>query len=275
MKILNFEKARETSLLTSAATRRGGERAFTMVEIAFSMAIVAFALVAIMGVLPTGMTVQKDNREDTIINNDGLYWLELLRSGSRGVDHLTNFVEEIQVTNIDRSWRLLPIPDQLTGQLIVGILGTPKYTNASGDRPVVNGIMARVRAINGAANEVGTRTNDFVFRYLLETEVTPFETLPQDTNGFRYYELAEVPMQDPQVLTNAYGVLERNMATNLQNIRVTLRWPVFQQGTNWIAGNNKRTFRTVRNGYMAWDQHYNRKAFYVSPNSYSYVPFIE
>ncbi len=67
-----------------------GERAFTMVEIAFSLAIVAFALVAIMGVLPTGMNVQKDNKDDTLINNDGSFWLETLRSGSRGMDDLTN-----------------------------------------------------------------------------------------------------------------------------------------------------------------------------------------
>src|SRR4051794_32529323 len=73
--------------------------AFTMIEIAFSLAIVAFALVAIMGVLPTGMTVQKDNREDTVINQDGMFWLESLRSGSHGIDDLTNYVETIILSN--------------------------------------------------------------------------------------------------------------------------------------------------------------------------------
>jgi type II secretory pathway pseudopilin PulG len=73
---------------------RKSNSGFTMVEIAFSLAIVAFALVAIMGVLPTGMTVQKDNREDTLINNDGSFWIEAVRSGSRAIDDLKNYVEE-------------------------------------------------------------------------------------------------------------------------------------------------------------------------------------
>src|SRR3954469_3339948 len=89
--------------MTSAQKKESG---FTMVEIAFSLAIVAFALVAIMGVLPTGMTVQKDNREDTLINNDGLFWTEALRSGSRAIYDLTDYVEEIKITNRrgDRTW---------------------------------------------------------------------------------------------------------------------------------------------------------------------------
>src|SRR5215212_9485212 len=87
------------SPLAPPPQEKGTEAAFTMVEIAFSLAIVAFALVAIMGVLPTGMTVQKDNREDTIINQDGMFWLEAMRSGSHGIDDLTNYVEYIQISN--------------------------------------------------------------------------------------------------------------------------------------------------------------------------------
>ena len=36
---------------------------FTMIEIAVSIAIVGFALVAVIGVLPAGMNTQRDNRE--------------------------------------------------------------------------------------------------------------------------------------------------------------------------------------------------------------------
>ena len=39
--------------------------AFTMVEIAICLAIIGFALVAIIGVLPIGMNTQRDNREET------------------------------------------------------------------------------------------------------------------------------------------------------------------------------------------------------------------
>ena len=43
---------------------------FTMVEIAICLAIIGIALVSIIGVLPIGMNTQRDNREETIINQD-------------------------------------------------------------------------------------------------------------------------------------------------------------------------------------------------------------
>ncbi|MBI5775567.1 MAG: hypothetical protein HZA89_17755 [Verrucomicrobia bacterium] len=70
------------SALRSIARTRSDVRAFTMIEIAISIAVVAFALVAIMGVLPTGLNVQRDNREETIINQDAAYILQALRSGT-------------------------------------------------------------------------------------------------------------------------------------------------------------------------------------------------
>src|SRR6266699_711976 len=73
--------------------------AFTMVEIAISLGVIAIALVAILGVLPTGVRVQRDNREDTILNQEGVFWLEAIRSGSRGLDYLTNYVDTITISN--------------------------------------------------------------------------------------------------------------------------------------------------------------------------------
>src|SRR5438046_10286780 len=78
---------------------RGGNAAFTMVEIALCLGVIAFALVAIIGVLPTGVRVQRDNREDTIINQEGLLWLEAIRSGAQGLDYLTNYVDTITISN--------------------------------------------------------------------------------------------------------------------------------------------------------------------------------
>src|SRR5450756_474530 len=62
------------------------QRAFTMVEIAISLAIIGFAMVAIIGVLPIGMTVQKDNREETVINQDATVFINAIRNGARGLD---------------------------------------------------------------------------------------------------------------------------------------------------------------------------------------------
>src|SRR5512138_2419690 len=80
--------------------RRGcgglAESAFTMIEIAISLAVIAFALVAIIGILPTGMNVQKDNRQETVINQDVSVFLNAIRGGARGADDLTNYVTSIR-----------------------------------------------------------------------------------------------------------------------------------------------------------------------------------
>src|SRR5262249_10809748 len=46
----------------SKIVNRKSLRAFTMIEIAISLAVIGFALAAIVGVLPLGMKVQKQNR---------------------------------------------------------------------------------------------------------------------------------------------------------------------------------------------------------------------
>ncbi|TAL01957.1 MAG: hypothetical protein EPO07_07905, partial [Verrucomicrobia bacterium] len=66
--------------------------AFTLVEVAIALAVIGFALVAIIGVLPTGLEVQKNNREETIIDHDANYFLNAIRHGERGIDDLTNYV---------------------------------------------------------------------------------------------------------------------------------------------------------------------------------------
>ena len=109
-----------------ARSRRAG---FTMVEVALALGVMAFALVAIIGVLPSGMKVQRENREDTIINQDLSYVLEAIRSGARGVDDLTNYVESITIkrglqattytNNVRKPGRFEPLTN---GQHIVALL---------------------------------------------------------------------------------------------------------------------------------------------------------
>ncbi|HZL41923.1 MAG TPA: type II secretion system protein, partial [Verrucomicrobiae bacterium] len=74
-----------------------GSAGFTMVEIALCLAIIGFALVSILGVLPIGLNVQRRNREETIINQDAAVWLEAMRNGMQGDNELTNYV--ISITN--------------------------------------------------------------------------------------------------------------------------------------------------------------------------------
>src|SRR6266850_1734300 len=72
-------------------------KAFTMIEIAICLAVIGFALAAIIGVLPLGMNVQRENREGTVINQDATIFLEAISKGARGMDDLTNYV--FAVTN--------------------------------------------------------------------------------------------------------------------------------------------------------------------------------
>ena len=53
--------------LTIPKNQRQRTAGFTMIELVICLGIIAFALVAIIGVLPVGINVQKDNREETII----------------------------------------------------------------------------------------------------------------------------------------------------------------------------------------------------------------
>jgi type II secretory pathway pseudopilin PulG len=72
---------------------RNSNAGFTMVEIAICLGVIAIALVAIIGVLPTGARVQRDNREETIVEQDAKYIIEAIRSGARLLPDITNRVD--------------------------------------------------------------------------------------------------------------------------------------------------------------------------------------
>ncbi len=76
--------------------RTRARAAFTLAEVALALAVVAFGLVAVLGVLPVGLNVQRDNREDTLIKNDGEYWMNAIRGGRLALDSL-NHVEWVEL----------------------------------------------------------------------------------------------------------------------------------------------------------------------------------
>ena len=166
--------------------------AFTMIEVAIALGIIAFALVAIIGVLPSGMTVQRENREDTIINQDASYLLEAIRSGSKGLDDLTNYVESITVTRGTQLYRytnnvvnpggLQPL---VNGLQIVSLLSTPKLERLPNNSYRFNKVTARVRAMSGGALDKGKGMSDFAFRYQLTAEVMPLTNVPPLVNAAR------------------------------------------------------------------------------------------
>jgi type II secretory pathway pseudopilin PulG len=249
-----------------------GNRAFTMIEIALCLGIIAFALVAIIGVLPTGMKVQRENREETIINQDATYILEAIRSGSKGLDELTNYVESITIesgpihpsywaeeilgtssflaasprrtvvytNNVRNPGNSIPLTN---GQHIVSLLSTPKIEWLA-DGVAGNIVRARVRAISGVASEkrpFEIRTDssqmmdEMAFRYEIISEVVPFA---RDAEARQMQRGPDgVPLQP------AMGF---NLSRSLHEFRLTFRWPVHQRG----VGNSRKTFRTLVSGEL-------------------------
>jgi type II secretory pathway pseudopilin PulG len=129
------------------------EAAFTMVEIAISIGVIAFALVAIIGILPTGLQTHRDNREDTIVNQDARVLLEAIKSGGRDVtSDLGSFVV---MTNAVGSTPV-PTPGGIPTTNLVQLLSD---TNA---HEIV------LTSISGA---VATRGSELGFQYQIRTFV--------------------------------------------------------------------------------------------------------
>jgi type II secretory pathway pseudopilin PulG len=224
-------------------TRRLGSRAaFTMVEIALCIAIIGFALVAVIGVLPTAMRVQQDNRADTLIDQDGNYFMEAIRHGAQGIDDITNYLKNpphFVYTDINRNLATnpptpLPFLDARvydTGRKIIGLLSAPR-TNNDDFR-----VEAEFRAISGAAIEKDPSVL-VNFEYLLVSEVIPFSAFDIPS------AFGPVNSTDPNAVTNMARALQRNM----YEVRLTFRWPLLRNGN---VGNNRKVFRTLVSGFLA------------------------
>ncbi len=140
--------------------RRQGELAFTMIEIALAIGVIGFALVAIIGILPAGLNVQKDNREDTLISQDAPYFLDAIRNGavvsnsysinyeailtnleggnyvyyntSKSLDFLTNYVTSVRFVTVVNGQPTVTnyFPNtnnpEWSGAEIIGLLSTPQ-----------------------------------------------------------------------------------------------------------------------------------------------------
>jgi type II secretory pathway pseudopilin PulG len=227
-----------------------------MVEIALSLAIIGFALVAIVGVLPIGMNVQRENREETIINQDAAVFMEAIRSGARGLDDLThavfaitNYVTEYDVNTNNpvphtygytyADWTIdnaiQPAANEIiNGYRIVGLLSTPKYFFRNGTF-YSNHIVAYVRALSGLAADKFPQNNADVqldaFSYRLITENVPLA----------------VP---PDYGTNSASSSAWQLTHNLRELRLLFRWPLLASGK---TGNGRQIFRTMVGGMLTND----------------------
>ncbi len=196
------------------------ESAFTMVEVALSLAIVAFAMVAIIGVMPAGLNVQRENREDTILSQDAALLMEAIRSGanSAGLSVLSGSYMGITGVQYPPSGTNLPLE-------IISRLSIPRWdtTNAT------NLVRARFRALSGNLGDSATAAADIAFNYIVTAEVTNYFGDPFQP-GHNFY------------LTN-----------NLYEVKLTFSWPVYdsvpgQFPTN--VGDRRLVVRSLVSGQL-------------------------
>lgn len=152
---------------------RRSEAAFTMVEIALCIGIIGFALVAIIGVLPTGLRVQKDNRDDTVLGQDASIFLEAIRSGAQDTNNLeliARFADQVNVGGTNYSLAVVN-----PGRRVIGLLCNTNYSTN----------YANMRAISGILADQGTNQVTS-FRYRLFCHVTNAPVLSSAVAGSLY-----------------------------------------------------------------------------------------
>jgi hypothetical protein len=236
--------------------------------------VIGFALVAIIGILPMGMQVQKDNRQETIINQEATIFMDAIRNGGHALDYLTNYVYAI--TNYSAEFNLntgAPVagrtvgytynsssetPDfwLTNGSRIVGLLSTPKYQNPS-PNGVANNIrsnhfVAFVRAMSGAASEKYPQTNADIqassFSYRMYVDVVPYSDFDRTWTNYTDPTLYTPGTNAAEIARRLdYFMTATNMQNNLFDVRLTFRWPLDAKG-NFGAG--RQVFRTLAGGRL-------------------------
>jgi type II secretory pathway pseudopilin PulG len=269
---------------------RQGERAFTMVEIAIAIGVIGFALVAIIGILPTGMNVQKDNREDTVISQDAPYFLDAIRNGApvingnlavsaEGLDFLTNYVQSIRFNYLGNGviTNSYTYTNLLSGAEIIGLLSTPQNNYGS---PFFASnyfdVTAIVRALSGPATAQQSANlvksgmiPSMAFTYQMEVMVTPFNSFAPDTTNYPAY-LRNADSNQWIIRSNRW--LVANTVTNLRfpapgpyiapgagalvynlfDVRLRFSWPVIMNGANVVGvGPGRQTYRTLVSSPLA------------------------
>jgi len=256
-------------------------RAFTMTELALCIAVVSVALVAIIGVLPTGLNVQRQNREETIVNEDGKVLLNAIRTGTIHNDNLTNYVDFILYERYNANsfgkkvgspvlarafrssfWnetqKLAPLgfsPGNVVlltnSAQIVSLLTAEREVRFNG-KPFVNVVRAQFRALSGPLTEkplAPLPTGD-------EKGPDGLKRVDRTDFSFRYLVTPEVTF----VPVSPGGAAPGQSLATAQQIRelsLVVQWPVTlrpkqnKPGDDPLRlGNNRRVYRTQVYGQL-------------------------
>jgi hypothetical protein len=245
-----------------------------MIEIAISIGVIGFALVAIIGILPAGLNVQKGAGEDTTISQDAPFFMESIRNGGTntpfnsqtnfltGLNFLTNYVESITIASFNNNAWTTNLYTNVSGtayslvngRIILGLLSTPEfYPNQEVNGgwvpgPVTNIVTARVRALSGSAIEQNGANSITAFRYLMNVEIAPFSSFAPDSINYAAYGGGALGTNDPNYVIrfNRWRAAEV-MQFNLFELRLRFSWPVLPNGN---AGPNHQSYRTLIAGHL-------------------------
>ncbi|HYE30454.1 MAG TPA: hypothetical protein VEH27_03425 [Methylomirabilota bacterium] len=248
------------------------DHGFTMVEVALAMGVVVIAMVAILGILPAGMETQKENRDTSLVGDDAAIFMNAIRTGARGMDYLTNHVEEVFLVQkqVDRTGRLVSQLKKVSigtrfrsGEEVVGSLMAPAIR-----RPILpysqpspyfrTNVQAIVRSINRSTVDRRDANDPNIFRYRLTTELNPAQPLPNP------YDSKASDTNIANLHTNEM-LFAANSVANLHELRLTIEWPVYQVNNEWRVGRNRKTYRTLLNGNVTNIAGY----YFFEPNSYT------
>jgi hypothetical protein len=195
-----------------------------MVEIAIAIGVIGFALVAIIGILPAGLNVQRDNRSETIINQDATFWLEAIKSGAVGVDELTSYVTKVVIEDFNSvSGQYEENPTKVytlnggftTGSEIIGLI------TSAADFPDSRAVV-HCTAFSGSAaeKELDPTKREIAFSYIMRVLIDQRRAPDNDIDD------TALPFES--VAGNAMAVEEHfgyPRGTSLSEIRLTFLYP--------------------------------------------------
>jgi prepilin-type N-terminal cleavage/methylation domain-containing protein len=258
-------------------------RAFTMVEIAISLAIIGIALVGIIGVLPIGMRSQRDNREQTVINQDATVFMDAIRGGARGLDDLTNYV--FMITN---TYNHFAYSNFTSGAEIVGLLSTPEYVDVNyqpstpANYAYSNRMVAFVYSMSGPAVEKPPQANNslvrqssFSYGVICENLPVGVYTPPSWSSSQTYNQGASVTfllngqttywqataLNSGTAPTNAppspwvRNFYPQELTANLHELRLTFLWSLLPNSQPPLVyyGTGHQTYRALIAGQVSLD----------------------
>jgi hypothetical protein len=249
-----------------------------MIEIAIAIGVIGFALVAIIGILPAGLTVQREAHQDNIIGQDGPFFLEAIRSGgpavgvgaSTSLDFLTNYVDYIAITTATPNATNItyysnnPSPPHFTnGAMILGLLTTPEYEYSGS---ITNSVTARIRGLTGAATEQSGSNALSSFHYYMNVEVVPFNSIAPET--IDYADYSNNPTGSDYLTRLERAAEVPNLVNNLYEIRLKFSWPARPNGT---AGPNRQAYRSLVSAHLVSYTNNASTNWFFQPNNYANI----